>query len=146
MHYSSRKLIICNASDFGRLSLGDFLKNICHFRVRSDVQVLVIARNELDSVLCWYQVAKSLSSELTAERTRDVDRDWINTLLTSYLFHKLPPYNISRVLDKFTSRLVPAGEVVVRQGERGDGCYIIKEGPAIASVEDEALPAPQVLA
>ena len=112
----------------------------------SDVQVLVVARKELDSMLCWDQVAKSLSLELTAERSRDEDRDWINTLLTSNLFHKIPPYNIRRVLDKFTPRLVQAGEVVVRQGERGDECYIIKEGRAVVSVEESTLPAPQVLA
>ena len=146
MYDSSMKPITYNAADFGRLSLGDFLKNIRHLRAMSDVQVLLVARNELDSMLCWDQVAKSLSLELTAERTRDEDRDWINTLLTSNLFHKIPPYNIRRVLDKFTPRLVQAGEVVVRQGERGDECYIIKEGQAIVSVEDNTLSAPQVLA
>ncbi|MDA7687379.1 cyclic nucleotide-binding domain-containing protein [Pseudomonadales bacterium] len=145
-HGSSMKPVTYSAEDFGRLSLGDFLKNIRHLRAASDVQVLVVARKELDSMLCWDQVAKSLSLELTAERSRDEDRDWINTLLTSNLFHKIPPYNIRRVLDKFTPRLVQAGEVVVRQGERGDECYIIKEGRAVVSVEESTLPAPQVLA
>jgi rhodanese-related sulfurtransferase len=145
-HGFSMNPVTYSAADFGQLSLGDFLKNIRHLRAASDVQVLVVARNELDSMLCWDQVAKSLSLELTAERTRDEDRDWINTLLTSNLFHKIPPYNIRSVLAKFTPRLVQAGEVVVRQGARGDECYIIKEGRAVVSVEDSTVPAPQVLA
>jgi rhodanese-related sulfurtransferase len=36
--------------------------------------------------------------------------------------------NIRLILDKFSPCYVPAGEVVIRQGEVGDCCYFIKEG------------------
>ena len=103
---------------------------------KTDCRVLLIDKAKLDSMLCWDQVAKSLMVELYSERDFDEDREWLQTLLMSNLFHKLPPFNIRDVIDKFDARVVAADEVIVREGETGDECYIIKEGSALVTVFD----------
>ena len=129
---------VYQASDFGMLSVGDFLPDANGITAQSDCQIVVIERNELDSMLCWDQIAKSLLLELSAEREYDEDREWIQTLLMSNLFHKIPPYNIRGVLDKFEPRIVQSGEVILREHERGDECYLIKEGRAVVTRYDDA--------
>ncbi|NNC55251.1 MAG: hypothetical protein HKO07_05990, partial [Pseudomonadales bacterium] len=107
----SGQQVVYTAASFGMLSIGDYLDAVRKIDAATDTQVLVVNRNELDSMLCWDQVSKSLTLELCAEREYDEDREWINTLLTSNLFHKIPPYNIRAVLDKFEPRVVQNGEV-----------------------------------
>jgi len=134
------------AASFGMLSVGDYLESVRTITAATDTRVLIVNRHELDSMLCWDQVAKSLKLELCAEREYDEDRGWINTLLTSNLFHKIPPYNIRTVLDKFSPRVVQNGEVIVRQGARGDDCYIIKEGRAQVTQQVSETAEPSVVA
>ncbi|NNC55175.1 MAG: cyclic nucleotide-binding domain-containing protein, partial [Pseudomonadales bacterium] len=130
--------VVYSAANFGMLSIGDFIENVRELSAASDAQLLVVDRDELDAMLCWDQVAKSLSLELSAERELDEDRDWLNTLLTSNLFHRLPPYNIRQVVDKFSARVVQSGEVIIREGDTGEECFIIKEGSATVSSQGGA--------
>ncbi|MGB5324672.1 MAG: cyclic nucleotide-binding domain-containing protein [Pseudomonadales bacterium] len=135
-----------SAANFGMLSIGDFIENVRELVAASDAQLLVVDRDELDAMLCWDQVAKSLSLELNAGREYDEDREWLNTLLSSNLFHRIPPYNIRQVVDKFVPRVVQTGEVVVREGEPGEECFIIKEGRAAVTRTVTDGEAPELLA
>lgn len=83
-------------------------------------------------------MAKTLALEFSADRHFDEDADWMNTLLRSNLFHKIPPYNVKAIFDRFEAQLVEAGEVIVREGEQGDICYLIKEGCASVSCTHNA--------
>ena len=56
--------------------------------------------------------------------------------LGSSLFHKIPPYNVCQIFDQFESRVVAAGETIIRQGEEGDTSFIMKEGVAAVTVAD----------
>lgn len=138
--------IAYSAASFGMLSIGDFISGVREIKAASDSQVLVVNRDVLDSMLCWDQVAKSLSMEMCAEREFDEDRQWINTLLTSNLFHKIPPYNIRAVLDKFSPRLVQNGEVIIREGAHGNDCFIVKEGSAQVTRQRDDADDPEILA
>ncbi|NNL11064.1 MAG: cyclic nucleotide-binding domain-containing protein [Pseudomonadales bacterium] len=138
--------VVYSAANFGMLSIGDFIENVRELSAASDAQILVVDRDELDSMLCWDQVAKSLALELSAERELDEDRDWLNTLLTSNLFHRIPPYNIRHVVDKFTARVVQSGEVIIREGDEGEECFIIKEGRASVTSMPPGASQPAVLA
>lgn len=135
-----------SAANFGMLSIGDFIDNVRELVAASDAQLLVVDRDELDSMLCWDQVAKSLSLEFNAGREFDEDRDWLNTLLTSNLFHRIPPYNIRSIVNKFSPRVVQSGETVVREGDTGEECFIIKEGKATVTRAGQPGEDPEILA
>lgn len=93
-----------------------------------DCQVIRFDSAQLDSMLAWDQAANYIVLDITGQRDLDEDADWMQMLLRSNLFYKVPPMNIRQILRKFKPVFMHAGEVVMRQGEIGDCCYFIKEG------------------
>lgn len=131
-------LRICGGTENSHLSLGDSFPTAVSVTAVEDSQLFLLNRDKLDAMLCWDQVAKTLALEFSADRHFDEDADWMNTLLRSNLFHKIPPYNVKAIFDRFEAQLVEAGEVIVREGEQGDICYLIKEGCASVSCTHNA--------
>ncbi|NIB41135.1 cyclic nucleotide-binding domain-containing protein [Pseudomaricurvus alkylphenolicus] len=99
-------------------------------KAAGDCVVVAIERERLDKLLTWSQVAEYLLVDLAAQRDLDEDAAWVEEILRSNLFLKMPPTNVQGIFQKLTSRWVSAGEVVIRQGELGDCCYFLKEGQA----------------
>ena len=124
---------IFGGSDSCHLSIGDRFPHAVAVQAVEDSQLIILERNKLDAMLCWDQVAKTLAVDISADRQFDEDIDWMNTLLCSNLFHKIPPYNVKEIFDQFEPRVVQSGEAIVREGEQGDVCYIIKEGHAVVT-------------
>lgn len=93
-----------------------------------DCQVIRFASEKLDAMLAWDQAANYIILDITGQRDLDEDADWMLTLLRSNLFYKVPPINIRQILSRFRAIFAHSGDVIVRQGEAGDGCYFIKEG------------------
>lgn len=58
----------------------------------------------------------------------DEPRDWMNTLLESELFHRLPLRFLPQVFARMEPVYVQSGDVVVSQDETGDYYYIVREG------------------
>ncbi len=54
--------------------------------------------------------------------------DWMTTMLQSRVFQKLPAKNLQQVMMGLEEVKLKKGEPVVRQGDKGDYYYIIKEG------------------
>ena len=131
-------LRICGGTENSHLSLGDSFPTAVSVTTVEDSQLFLLNRDKLDAMLCWDQVAKTLALEFSADRHFDEDANWMNTLLRSNLFHKIPPYNVKAIFDRFEAQLVEAGEVIVREGEQGDICYLIKEGCASVSCTHNA--------
>ena len=131
---------ICGGTESSHLSLGDSFPTAVSVTAVEDSQLFLLDRDKLDAMLCWDQVAKTLSLDFSANRHFDEDADWMNTLLRSNLFHKIPPYNVKEIFNCFVARVVEAGEVIVREGEQGDICYLIKEGCAHVSCEHNSEP------
>lgn len=125
--------VVTAGSEESHLALGDGDKSVAAMVALSDCHVLSIGRKQLEGMLCWDQAAKALALDFSARRQFDEDADWMNMLLASNLFHKIPPYNVSQIFDQFQPRVVQAGETIIRQGEDGDSCYVIKEGMAIVT-------------
>jgi CRP-like cAMP-binding protein len=84
----------------------------------------------LDNMLCWDQVANCIMADISSQRDLDEDATWMVTLLKSNLFYKVPPMNIRDILNCFDPVIVEPDQVILRQGELGDCCYVIKEGLA----------------
>ncbi len=108
---------------------------LAHFQPRletvtaiDDCQIIRFASAQLDAMLAWDQAANYITLDITGQRDLDEDADWMLTLLRSNLFYKVPPMNIRQILSRFRPRFAHSGDVVIRQGEVGDGCYFIKEG------------------
>lgn len=103
-----------------------------------DCQIIRFDSDDLDSILAWDQAAHYITLDIAGQRDLDEDADWMLTLLRSNLFYRVPPMNIRQILTRFRPQFVHAGEVVIRQGELGDCCYVIKEGSVdVYRAEDE---------
>lgn len=93
---------------------------------QSDCELFAIKRQHLDLVTTWIELTQK-------ESQHDEDHDWLETLLTSNLFSRIPPGNIQKLLSAFEERAVRLGDEIIREGEEGQECYIIKNGKALVS-------------
>ncbi len=105
----------------------------CKAAAYSDCRILKIPSKMLSQLLTWSQIAEYLLVDIAYQRDLDEDVDWMTTVLKSNLFFKVPPINVASIFERLTPALVSAGDVIIRQGEIGDGCYFIKEGEAIVT-------------
>ncbi len=102
----------------------------CRALAKNDCSILRLDSDRVDRTLSWSQIADYLMSEISMERDLDEDSEWMQTVLNSNLFLKVPPMNANQIFSRLTPMVVLADEVIIRQGEIGDCCYFIKEGAA----------------
>ncbi len=112
----------------------------CRAIAMTDCSLLRIDSEQLDRTLSWSQIAEYLMSEIALQRDLDEDVEWMQTVLNSNLFFKVPPVNAEQIFFRLTPMVVDEGEVILRQGEIGDCCYFIKEGTAEVQVCEEDSP------
>lgn len=101
-----------------------------------DTELLIFPAAALRQMLCWSQMAEFQRIQIAGDPTRDEDASWINFILDSNLFFKVPPTNVSMIFSKLTTKQVTTDEIIVKQGEVGNACYFIKEGVAKVEVGD----------
>ena len=58
----------------------------------------------------------------------DASIDWLAALLRSPVFQRLPAVNLQKVLMSLEEVKFTKGEVIFRQGDEGDYCFLIKKG------------------
>lgn len=112
----------------------------------TDSEIMMFPSLELKKQLCWSQMAEFQRVQIAGDPTRDEDAEWINFILDSNLFFKVPPTNVSQIFSKLTPRVVSNGDVIVRQGEIGNACFFIKEGRAEVEVTDPTTGVTKVVA
>lgn len=103
----------------------------------TDCNILRVDSEYLDRMVAWSQISDYLLAELCGERDLDEDMEWIQTVLKSNLFYKVPPINVEMIFDRLQPRVVMRGDAIIRQGELGDECYFIKEGTAEVTQRNE---------
>jgi CRP-like cAMP-binding protein len=59
--------------------------------------------------------------------------DWMYSILRSETFSKLPPASFKKIFMRMELVSVKAGDIILRQGERGDYYYIIEYGRCMVS-------------
>lgn len=87
--------------------------------------VLVVDSAELERLVSRNQAQADLLLELAlaGELT-----DWLEVLLDNPLFTRVPVENVRCMLGRLESLELPAGHVLLREGEVGDCCYFLKQG------------------
>lgn len=108
-------------------------------RAITDVDLLWFDENELDVLVTWDQMVPGAGQQPGSQ----VDpSDWhirsgiFDVRKLSFdIFANLPPANIESLFASFQRQSVRAGEVVVRQNERGDHYYVIERGRATVERE-----------
>ena len=136
LQYSETRKELVKGRDI-RLPLANQQPRPCRALAKSDCNLLRVDSDRLDRTLSWSQIADYLLSEISIERDLDEDMEWMQTVLNSNLFFKVPPVNVEQIFSRLTPMVVDTGEVVIRQGEIGDCCYFIKEGDAEVLVRYE---------
>lgn len=101
----------------------------------SDCLIYSIDRAYLDLVTTWSQLSEDIE-EQDSELEDYESIDWMDALLRSPLFTRIPAANIQKLLVRFKERAVEIGEVIVKENETGDEFYVIKDGRAIVTQGD----------
>ncbi|CAH0992504.1 hypothetical protein SIN8267_02636 [Sinobacterium norvegicum] len=101
-----------------------------------DTVLLSMPAQMVDSLLCWSHCASYLLLALQRDSGDQGDLNWMTTLLNSNLFHRVSPLNMAEIVDQFYPLEVSDQQVIVRQGEVGECCYVIKSGAGEVVVTD----------
>ncbi len=86
-------------------------------------------------VTTWSQLSEDLEEQDPGfEDSEGID--WMDALLNSPVFTRIPAANIQKLLLRFKEGEVETGEVIVKEEEQGEEFYVIKNGRAIVSQGD----------
>ncbi|WP_188151720.1 cyclic nucleotide-binding domain-containing protein [Teredinibacter waterburyi] len=105
----------------------------------SSATVFSIETELLDRLIAWSQSAASASFDQTSTPTSEFEveditevngGDWMSALLQSPLFAKIPLTQVQELFLRFQDVALDAGDVVVKEGERGDYFYVVVAGQA----------------
>lgn len=136
LRYKDGRIDYVNGGDTA-FPLAHQLPRPCRAVAASDCSVLDLDSEQLDRCISWSQVADYLLTRISAERDYDEDVGWMQTVLSSNLFFKVPPVNVEQIFSRLTPMVVLKGDTIVRQSEIGDCCYFIKEGTAAVTRYEE---------
>ena len=103
-------------------------------RALGEVSVVRFDSFRLDTILSWVQSAGYVILDINANSAYQNDREWMIRLLKSKLFHRVPPTNILEIFRRLRAFRQKEGDVIIRQGEAADCCYILKEGVCEVSI------------
>lgn len=102
----------------------------CKAIAQVDCTLIRIDEDRLDRTLSWSQMTDFLLSELAMNRDYDRDMDWMQTILNSNLFFKVPSVNADQIFSRLSEISVGEGDEIIRQGDSGSCCYFLKSGSA----------------
>ena len=94
--------------------------------------IFKVSANTIDIMLTWDQAGSYQVTELGVGDS-DGDDDWMNRLLQTDAFHRIPPANIQAIFTRMESVPVKAGDAIIKQGDEGDFFYIIKKGRCLVT-------------
>lgn len=113
----------------------------CSCIAKSQVTVFTIETAALDRIISWSESAAYAqehegsvahhTGEIEVSSIADDDAtDWMSSLLQSPLFTRIPLTQVQELFMRFTDVSVEAGEVVVKEGAKGDYFYVLASGTA----------------
>jgi CRP-like cAMP-binding protein len=94
-------------------------------KTRSTTCILRVDSQLLDTLLTWDQVAGIEVMEFEGDES---DTAWMRRLLESKTLLRLPAASIQQLFTRFEEVPMKTGQIVIRQGDKGDYYYVIKQG------------------
>ncbi|MNF44629.1 Acetyltransferase Pat [compost metagenome] len=107
--------------------LSPSLSRLHEVRAATDASLLAVDTATLDRLLTWRLAYQDLLLELGQKHA---DVEWLERLLANPLFAKVPPSNVSSMLERLQRIELAAGTTLLREGESGDCCYFLESGRA----------------
>ena len=112
----------------------------------SPSEIIRIDQDKLDTYLTWDQVATGDSHHSEQGEHSNNHKDWASNVTPSATFSSLPSANIKELFARMEEIKVKAGDVIIKQGDAGDYYYLIKEGSAKVTRQQNEKSAPVELA
>lgn len=92
--------------------------------------ILCVEKNALYDLLSNGNMGEYLVEDLTDVNDDIEKKDWMQVLLATKIFRKIPPQNIQKLFSLFVPQSIGRGIRVISEGEMGDQFYVIKSGSA----------------
>ena len=112
-------------SDEARYPLANLKPRQYSGKAKTAARILSVDSQLLDTLLTWDQVA---GIEVTEFEGDESDTVWMRKLLESKTLLKLPAASIQQLFARFEEVPMKAGQILIRQGDKGDYYYVIKQG------------------
>ena len=119
---------VANGSQEARLPLSHLRTRFDSARARGSVRLLRVDRARVSALLILEQAPAGATTDHATTRSPLDDGQIIARLLKSQIFSHIPPANVQRLFELAEPVPVHAGDVVIRQGEKANYCYILMEG------------------
>jgi len=135
----NNKLIVKAKTEKARHPLGNGPPYNMSATAITPVKYITVSRNLLDTMLVWAQFSDQEPEVVMSEEgVFTVDKaGWLKRMIKSPTFNNLPSANIEQLLDLLEPIKVPAGEIIIRQGDLGDYFYMIEQGCALVARQTE---------
>ncbi len=91
------------------------------------VKYISIDSELLDVTLTWDQTGVYEVSDFRTEEDKE-NRDWMTALLQIKAFQKIPPANMQTIFMHLQQVNYKEGDIVIKQGQKGDYFYVISHG------------------
>jgi CRP-like cAMP-binding protein len=116
---------IVGGSDTALYALSNLRPRQYTATARTPIQFIRLDNTLLDKMITWDQAS---GIEVTEFGQADGDSAWMLKLLQTPVFLRLPSANINALFERFEEVPMKTGQIIVKQGDKGDYFYIIKAG------------------
>lgn len=117
--------VVLGGSDEANYPLANLKPRQFSGKAKTPVRVLKVDSELLDKLLTWDQMS---GVEVTEFEGDEADSAWMRRLLESPAILRLPAANLQQLFTRFEEVPIKAGQIVIRQGDKGDYYYVIKQG------------------
>ncbi len=116
-------------SDAAKFALAHQFPRQVSARALDNVRFISLGLNVFDkNDIDYNELANVYRVESEDTSAVDASTDWLAALLQSPVFQRLPAVNLQQVLMALEDVKFSKGEVIFKQGDVGDYCYLIKKG------------------
>jgi rhodanese-related sulfurtransferase len=119
---------VTSGSEEARFPLSHLRTQFDSARARGALRLLRVDRARVSALLILEEPSAGATTHRRATSSPLDSRQIIARLLKSQIFSHIPPANVQRLLELAEPVQVHAGDVVIRQGEKGNYCYILMDG------------------
>jgi len=122
---SDAKRTVSGGSEEAKYPLANLKPRQYNGKTSTATRILRVDSHFLDTLLTWDQVA---GIEVTEFEGDESDTAWMRRLLESKALLRLPAANIQQLFTRFQEVPMKSGQIIIRQGDKGDYYYVIKQG------------------